>query len=569
MVTTKIYSSLVIVRPDLCEGTELKEYSICKNESFSFQMAYKITDRSTDNTPFFIKADSELPISIYYENCVPVLHTDISCAGLEPVMPIGMYPDVLIPKQTNPELVTKKFWGKTRYCEVGEDIKLWAYNDSWQSVWITVNEDGAELTAGVHSIKLELYDHFYEKVGESELVLEVLKEELPKQSLIYTNWFHYDCLADYYNVEIFSDRFFEIMRDFVSKAAQNGMNMIITPAFTPPLDTPIGDERMTAQLIGIRVEKGKYIFDFTLLKRFIDICREEGITYFEHSHLFTQWGAEHAPKIVAEVNGEKRKIFGWDTDATGEEYISFLRQYLTELRSFLKSEDLEDKVMFHISDEPGEMNYKNYEKAYNKISDLLTGYMVGDALSDIKFYESGLVKTPIAGTTHIHDFVGKSDNIWCYYTGGHLKNGMSNRLIPMVRERNRALGIKLYYYNIKGFLHWGYNFYYGELSRGMFNPFLNPCGGFFNAGTSYCVYPANDRTAYQSIRQKIFAEGIIDMRALQLLESLSGREVCKEIIEEHFGEPDFFSSPETLDELIAFRKALNDKIKYYSNKKGN
>ena len=54
MITTKIYNSLIPVMPERCDGTELKEYSLCKNEAFSFQMVYKITDGSDKSIPFMI-----------------------------------------------------------------------------------------------------------------------------------------------------------------------------------------------------------------------------------------------------------------------------------------------------------------------------------------------------------------------------------------------------------------------------------------------------------------------------------------------------------------------------------
>lgn len=49
-------------------------------------------------------------------------------------------------------------------------------------------------------------------------------------------------------------------------------------------------------------------FALSLLKKWIDISKECGIEYFEISHLFTQWGAKHAPKIMAEENGTDEPI---------------------------------------------------------------------------------------------------------------------------------------------------------------------------------------------------------------------------------------------------------------------
>ena len=558
MITTKIFDSLALIKPESCPETELREFSLLKNEPFSFQMAFKITDGSLKAVRCFVRATSDIPVNVYYTNYVPVIHTDFST--LDPT-PIGLYPDILVPKKSDATWAElEAYRGVKKYFEKGETTLMSAFNDCWQTLWVCVNEDGKEIAAGEHEVKLEFFDQSLNKLGENSIALTVIDKSLPEQSLIYTNWFHYDCLSDFYNKEMFSEQHFAIIRDFVRKAAKNGMNMILTPCFTPPLDTMVGDERKTAQLVKIKLENGKYSFDFSLLKRFMDMCREDGISYFEHSHLFTQWGAKHAPKIVAEVDGEEKRIFGWDTDATGDEYISFLRAYLTELRKFLKNEGLEKNILFHISDEPNESHYMNYQAAYEKIADLLDGFMVGDALSHVEFFESGLVKIPIALTRYADKFVGKGDNIWAYYTGAEVQNGLSNRLIQMPRERNRILGVELYHHNIKGFLHWAYNFYYGESSKGLFNPCMNTTPSFPNAGTSYMVYPAFDGTAYQSVRQKNFAEGLIDMRALQLLESLEGRETCDKLIEEYFGEVTFFTAPDA-QTLLAFRKAVNEKIK--------
>ena len=49
-------------------------------------------------------------------------------------------------------------------------------------------------------------------------------------------------------------------------AVKNGMNMVLMPAFTPPLDTPVGKERKTVQLVGVDFDGKNYKFDFSLLE---------------------------------------------------------------------------------------------------------------------------------------------------------------------------------------------------------------------------------------------------------------------------------------------------------------
>lgn len=568
MIQIKLFSSLQLIRPDSCPDTgEIKGFSIMRNEPFSFQMAYRLKDlppdekgRVVEAVPFTPKILSALPVGVYHVGCVPVPH---SFSKIHPPMPIGSYPDILYPKKTNPDYKREETASKGgfRYVEDGEDRSLTAYCDSWMTLWLTVNENGLSLEAGTYPIVIELYDHRNQKVGESTLELEIINALLPEQSLVYTNWFHNDCLADFYRLPLFSEEYFSVMKDFIACAVQNGMNMVLLPAFTPPLDTPIGEERMTVQLVDVTFDGTEYTFDFSLMKRYIDVARSAGIRFFEHSHLFTQWGAAHAPKILVSVGGEKQKRFGWETDAAGKEYVFFLRSYLTAVKAFLKGEGLLETTLFHVSDEPNEAHLETYRASIEGIRDLLDDLLVGDALSDYKYYEQGLVKTPIARSHKVMDFVGKCDPLWVYYTGAECYDGLSNRLIQLPRERNRMMGTQLYAFRAKGFLHWGYNFYYGDLCHGLYDPFTDPCCGFPNAGTTYSVYPGRDKKPLQSIHQKIFAEGLVDMRALELLESLVGRKACEKLICEHLGRPDPFNTPRDPETLLAFRAAVNETIK--------
>ena len=556
---TIILSSLHKVYPLSCPKTPLTALSGMRNEPLSFQLAYKLEEGSEKHTtPIYPRIETDLDLNLYSVGYVPVLHTDI---GIPDMPAPGLIGDMLLPKAVNPELEHKGYPWKTLYFEKDEKITLNAANDAWQALWFTVNENGKSIAPGKYTVRIALYESYDgEKIGENEIEITIVDAELPKQKLKYTNWFHCDCLADFYNVEIFSDSFFEIMRAQVACAVKNGMNMILTPFFTPPLDTPVDDERMTAQLVKVNVINGVYSFDFSLLKKFIDICREEGMEYFEHSHLFTQWGSKAAPKVIACVDGVEKRIFGWDTPATGDEYTAFLDAYLPAVKKFLAGENLSDKILFHVSDEPTEDNAEQYRKAKAVVSKHLKGYLCGDALSHYLFYEEGLVETPIVATHNIDDFLGRCEHLWAYYTGGQIHNGRSNRLIVFPSERNRVIGLSMYAHKIEGFLHWAYNNYYDLLSQGLFDPAINPCGYNNNPGTTYMVYPGRDGKPIQSTRQKNFAEGILDIRALELLESLSGRKACDEIMEKHFGKVGFDVVPNGPEHLIAFREDVNAAI---------
>ena len=64
------------------------------------------------------------------------------------------------------------------------------------------------------------------------------------------------------------------------------------------------------------------------LSRAEDTARRCGVEYYEIAHLFSQWGAKYAPQICLTTEHGFERLFGWDTEALGEEYTGFVRAYL-------------------------------------------------------------------------------------------------------------------------------------------------------------------------------------------------------------------------------------------------
>lgn len=561
MLELKMLSSLEKIFPDEV-GEECQSFTAMRNEPLSFQVAYRNADKDRIVQPFYVKIESDFDINFiaqYKIGYVPVLNcTNTFADDFNDRITPGLYPDPLFLRGNNDIVENDGFWSQ-RFYEQNEKNQLSSYRDSWQGLWFTVNESNREISSGEHFIKIAFHSSDNGKIiGEKTAQIYIANGFLPKQELIYTSWFHNDCLADIYNVEIFSDRYFEIMHSFVEEAAKTGMNMIMLPAFTPPLDTPVGKERKTTQLVGVSVTEKGYLFDFSLMKKYIDISRDCGINLFEHSHLFTQWGAKAAPKIMATTSEGIKQIFGWETDSKSAEYSQFLKEYLRALMKFLSDIRAEKKVFFHISDEPMEEHIEYYRNAKKVIENEINGYMSGDALSHYDFFEDGTVKTPIVSvdSKDMKKFEKSCDDFWVYYTGESMHSGYSNRCLTNTGTRIRIIGIQMYVAGANGFLHWGYNYYYDVLSHGLFNPFCDPCGYGGLPGTSYVVYPSADGTAISSLRMKILYEGINDYRILKLLERKIGRGQVLLEIEKFFGNVDFRFCPNG-EKIIEFRKYIN------------
>ncbi len=504
---------------------EINILSALCGETVCFQIAYtNIKSANPNDTLCYLHVDSPLRdlVKISRIDSVPVRYatygdcTDENYLRKTP----GLYPDLMIPVTETCEMhIPQGFLG---------------------SLWVDV-EIPRGYKGGEYPINISFTSEMYGKgsaFASTEFTLKIIPADLPEQELTYTQWLHCDCLSSYYRTDVFSERHWEIIENYINCAAKNGINAIFTPVFTPPLDTPAGKERPTVQLVEVfERDTGKWLFDFSRLDRWINICEKCQIKYFEISHFFTQQGATHAPKIMGWRDGRYQKLFGWETDAASDEYAGFLRAFLRAFLDHMKKRGLDKRCIFHVSDEPRDRHLDDYAVARSIVADLLADYHVADALSSVKFYNLGLVKRPIPSIDFIEDFLeAKVPNLWTYYCCAQ-HTDVSNRFIAMPLSRTRIIGAQFYKYNIVGFLHWGYNFWYTMTSQENRNPFLCTDSGRVPAGDAFSVYPAPDGTPYESIRMRSFFEALCDLRALKLCEKLCGRQTVLEIIEETFPQP--------------------------------
>lgn len=523
------------------EGSMLHMTAL-KGETVSFQLAYYWAGERKERGNVEICSPVKECVHVRQVQLVPCeypchLKRDEDYLATEP----GLYPDLL-----------------TEIPELGFPM----VSGQWRSLWVDV-EVSEEFEAGTYPVEIRLL-HNGELIGKVDVNIEVIDAVLPKLSLLHTEWFHSDCLAKYYDVPIFSEQYWNLVEEFIKEAVKRHCNMILTPIFTPPLDTAVGGERPTVQLVDVWEEKkGKYRFGFERLERWITLCRQCGIEYFEMSHLFSQWGAVAAPKIVGYRDGELQKLFGWNTDASGEEYASFLHQFLAALKPELEQLGIADKTYFHISDEPQMSQLESYQSAKNVVAEDLKDYVIFDALSDYDFYQKGLVSQPVCALNHIEPFLeDRPEKLWGYYCTAQCQE-VSNRFIAQSGQRTRILGAQLYKYNIDGFLHWGYNFYNSEYSLYEIDPYqCTDAGGAFPSGDPFLVYPGADGKPEESIRMMMMDEAMNDFRAMKLLEQLSGRDEVMKCIENSPEEIITFNKyPRSIAYMAACRNRINEAIR--------
>lgn len=470
-----------------------------RNEWFSFQLATRQTGRG--DTPVQVAVEAQGPkgwrVRTRRVGYVPMRHRntgtpDDETAGLG-LIP-GYVPDPLF-----------------------DESELLLPTGETHAFWFTVTpKQGAR--AGRYKIVVRL------TAGDGKPVEHVVRVRLypvtirPRKNFPIIHWFYVDALLDYYGCEAFDKRFWSILPAYFRNLVAHGVKTAYLPVFTPPLD---GVKRPSQLLRVQRTGKDTYRFDWRDVKRYVDLARKCGITHFEWTHHFWQWGVKYALRIYeGQGAGAKPKLL-WPptTPATGTVYRALLAQYLPELKRFVDRNRMGRRSFFHVSDEPhGDEHRENYRKARALLKELAPWMKVMDALSEIQYGREGLTDMPVPVTSTALDFVAEGIECWCYYCCGP-RGRFVQRLMDTPLPKIRMNGWLLYCWPFGGFLHWGYNYWYKSQTRQMIDVFAEQDGLRWPGwayGDTFCVYPGPDGPI-DSVRWETFAQSLQDYALLQTL----------------------------------------------------
>ncbi len=515
-------ASIERIYKDQRPQTALGACSCLLNETFHFQMALYSGEERTVR----LSCQTELPVTLYAQKFVsgtsaPDIEGEFYERGR------SSYADPLCPTDGVISLTAGE------YCAVW--VKVKAESAGEKSIVCVALNDGERV--------------------EKTVSLNVLPVETEKTDALLINWLHYDCICDKHGVEPFTDEFYAALGKYLDLYLEAGFNTVYAPLFTPPLDTEIGGERRTVQAVEIKKIKGKYLFDFSRLKKFIAFAKEKGIRYFEFSHLFTQWGANACPKIEGWVRGEKKRLFFWNDRSYGKKYKRFLSAFLRALVSFVKANGLTDVSFLHISDEP----WWKYESNYFRLSKFVRKHSgkikIMDAVSSDKFYKKGAQDIPVYPNLKGHLMRGDLPYLF-YYACDSYADNLTNRFFYMPLLRTRVLGYQMSLNGAAGFLHWGFNFYNSQYSLRKIDPWLETdAGGKFHSGDSFIVYPYGDGVL-PSIRLYVMQEAFYDYFALEALKKRRGKEFVIRFLTEN-GMEGVSKYPKDIETHLKIREKIN------------
>ena len=351
---------------------------------------------------------------------------------------------------------------------------------------------------GAHTGKLVI------KVGQAASIVPVNIEVFPaivpaEGKLEVTNWFNIGNMASRHGLETWSEEHWEMIRRY-------------GPAHAPrPAEPLLGDARHDRNQQGCR--RRLLSFDFSRVERLIRMYLGLGFTHIDGGHLITRTSF-NAPFFVLTTDREIR--------ATSVEAYDFYAQYLPAWRDFLNENGWLGKLVQHIGDEPLEQSAPDYRIVAGIVRKYLPEVKIIDAVEIAELGGAVDIWVPKNSyyEAHIEQFEKHrryGDTVWfytCCFPGGHYMN----RLLDMPLLRTRLLHWGNYRYDLKGFLHWGFNMY-----RANQDPFEENCPAHgadgkdnLPAGDTHIAYPGPDGP-WSSVRLEAQGRGAEDFELLMIL----------------------------------------------------
>ena len=331
-----------------------------------------------------------------------------------------------------------------------------------------------------------------------------------------TNWISADSIWEYYKIEPFSERFWQLAEAYIKNLVDHNFNTIYSPIFNARHEIL----KRPAQLLRVRrIADDKYEFDFRDVRRWIQLARKNGAEHVEWTHFFTPapTSGRYPQRIFERWDNLGPLLWAPEISAVSPTYRKFLEQFLPQFKSVLIEEKVLDCSFFHCADEPdGDVQMNDYRKAREMLRELAPWIKVIDAMSEPRFATEGLTEMPIPSIATALLFREAKCPAWAYFCCGP-RGRFLQRLHDTPLAKMRMAGWLFYKFDAKGFLHWGHNYWFKFCTSEIADPFQDPAVGAWPGlpyGDPFVVYPGADGPI-DSIRWEVFAESLQDYAVLQ------------------------------------------------------
>lgn len=329
-----------------------------------------------------------------------------------------------------------------------------------------------------------------------------------------TNWFSVRVIEKFHKTKRGTPEFYEMLRKYARAMRRMHQN-----TFAIFLDA--GDD--------LEKQVPCEHFSFDHIKHIIEVFFEEGFQTLETGGLLTRGSR---PDGTPDMYSNNLKCsFAPTVPADSEKGFVLLNQLMRDFADFLHSNGWQDKVLFHVMDEP-DVHYDSeetlqarrlqYFMTANIVRKHLPTARIIDAVQTTRFRGAIDIMVPITfsyqyGKEVFDQIKAAGDDVWTYVCCGPQAFWL-NRFLDQPLVNGRLLFWGCAANRLPGFLHWGFNQFEGipDLSRGTSCTNNTGLGTNFPCGDAFVVYPGEDGP-WLSMRLEAARRGAEDAALLDAL----------------------------------------------------
>jgi hypothetical protein len=337
--------------------------------------------------------------------------------------------------------------------------------------------------------------------------------------LHHTEWSFPELLARYYHLEPWSEGHWRWLEKVAADMARHKQDMILTSFPT---------------LVKVTQSSGgKLGYDFSLLDRWVRMHRKAGITWIEGGHVAGRKGGWTSDIVWRRFPIQREDGSQVDTAALSEdEWEPYLEQFLKAVHAHLRRRGWADRYVQHVADEPIPQNEASWCHRAQKVKEWLPEVPRIDAVMSGGLEGYVDIRVPQIHETGPEVPRHAGEEMWSYVCLSP-QGQYPNRFLDYPSIRNRIIFWLSWSLGLKGFLHWGYN-YWGKWQQVWvdvpISPWMDATGAShyvadqnpLPAGDPFLVYPGRERIC-SSIRWEVIRKGFEDYEYLYMLEQAAAK----------------------------------------------
>ena len=402
----------------------------------------------------------------------------------------------------------------------------------------------ASLPAGEHPVMITLENEYQTHV--CEIACRVYPFAFDENRFKTTNWFAVEQMEKMHGVTRGTKEFEEVVRAYA-----RSMRSVHQKIFLLWMHEDLSERRT----------KKPYHFDFEDMKPIIEIFFEEGFETFETGGIICRGYRPDGTQDMYTANFKCSANPEISVDS--DEGYALLCSEMEAFSAFLRRNHWEDRVIFHIMDEP-DVHYKSdadllarrvqFFLAANIVRRYLPGVKIVEAVKTTLFRGGVDIMVPITDSYQsskqvFDDAIAAGEEVWTYVCCAP-EGKWLNRFLDQPLINGRLLFWGCAANRISGYLHWGYNQF-----SGVPDPFKatsarnwTGIGTNFPCGDAFIVYPG-EKGPWPSMRLEAERVGAQEAAMLAELRSRDPAAHDALIARVFRAFDDYDNNPETIDAL--------------------